>query len=164
MHDCYSLQTGQCITKSINLGCVADVTLWAVDKCSGRVSCDRVRVPDDTLHQRWPCEPDFTPYLELNYRCLKGINCHFLSCHLLLERRFLLVVEDWSKIVLKLGFNKCLRSRGFLPVYSTLLVELRGIRCFLAADVINVNMHVRLQHVPVVCISHRRRHFLICYP
>jgi hypothetical protein len=55
-----------------HIGCGADVLELADTRCSGKRQCE-IRVPDPLLGKTKPCPDDLKPYLEADYRCIKGM-------------------------------------------------------------------------------------------
>ena len=65
------MRTGKCVDASTNLNCDVSVLSEVDERCSGRTQCNF----DVTVFaNRKPCKKDYTPYLELAYKCVKGQN------------------------------------------------------------------------------------------
>ena len=56
---------------SVELGCSANAIPFLDEACSGKPSCEYL-APNEDLYATKPCPKGFTPYLEVDYRCVKG--------------------------------------------------------------------------------------------
>jgi len=66
------MRYGRCIERDYGyVGCYREVLDLADQRCSGRRHC-KIDVPDKLFARDHPCPKDLTPYLAVNFTCLKG--------------------------------------------------------------------------------------------
>lgn len=67
------MREGRCITKAYGvIGCSTNVMYILDAVCSGRRHCD-VNVASLLRGRQEPCPADFRSYLDVSYKCVKGI-------------------------------------------------------------------------------------------
>jgi len=67
------MSISRCVKQDFGfVGCSVDVLPVLDNHCSGRRACS-VRVLDDNFDNVKPCHDDLKSYLEVSYRCIKGL-------------------------------------------------------------------------------------------
>jgi len=72
------MSISRCVKQDFGfVGCSVNVLSFLDAHCSGRRACS-IRVLDDNFDNVKPCHDDLKSYLEVSYRCVKGINTCFI--------------------------------------------------------------------------------------
>jgi len=85
------MSISRCVKQDFGfVGCSVDVLPVLDAHCSGRRACS-VRVLDDNFDNVKPCHDDLKSYLEVSYRCIKGVVsiCSFCTIYGCVNRQFL---------------------------------------------------------------------------
>lgn len=81
------MQVGRCVERQeLSVGCSLDVLPIVDKRCSGRSSCF-IAVPDSELEATKPCSKELRSYLEIAYKCVKGMAASVASltiCHMII--------------------------------------------------------------------------------